>query len=84
MEQVGNSTVNCLNVIGAQIHSKFCKPIGCLVLGNTSDCLHLRGALDTRRNYWKKKEEKRELNKIICCLYVVVQPPGIHVVIVLA
>ena len=28
------------------------------MLGNTSDCLYLRGALDTRRNHWKRKEEK--------------------------
>ena len=28
------------------------------MLGNMSDCLHLRSALDTRRNHWKRKEEK--------------------------
>ena len=32
----------------------------------------------------EKKRRKRELNKIICCLYIVVQPSGIHVIIFLA
>ena len=40
------------------------------MLGNTSDCLHLRGVLDTRRNHWKRKEEKRteqDCTLLICC-----------------
>lgn len=32
---------------------------GWLMLGNTSDCLHLvKGALDTRSNCWKRKRKK--------------------------
>ena len=29
-----------------------------------SDCLHLRSALDTRRNHWKRKEEKENWTRL--------------------
>ena len=46
--------------------------------------LQPKGVLKYKKESLEKKRRKRELNKIVCCLYVIVQPPGIHVVMFLA